>query len=454
MDNVELWQSVLAQIQFKVSRANFATWLKNTKILSKEKGRVVVGVENYFSREWLNNKYSSIILKILRSLESQIKSVEFTISPCQPQPVKTEEGIKKQTPEPFSQLPLQGLEIDPKTNLNPRYTFDNFVVGSFNELAQAAAWAISEKPGFTYNPLFLYGDVGLGKTHLLQATGNRIVELYPEKKVKYAASERFISDIIEAIKNNTIDQLKKDFKNVDVLIIDDVQFFGGKEKSQEEFFHIYNLLYHSQKQLVLSSDRSPKAIPALQERLRSRFEGGMLADIGIPDLETRIAILKTKCEQQEGDLPSPVIEYVASVVRSNIREIEGALNRLVVFKKINNKNPTVEEAKKLLGSLIKQPKKTTSFNAILKKTAEVYDLEPTTLKNRTRRKEVVKARQVAMYLLREEMNESYPSIARKFGGKDHTTVIYSYKKINKGIKEDDALLSEINLIRQRLYSEF
>lgn len=454
MDNTELWQSVLAQMQFQVSRANFATWLKGTKILSCKDGNVVVGVENSFSKEWLDNKYSSLILKILRSLNNEIKSVSFVISPSYSPPKKTQPSFEKTIPNLTTQSRLQGLEINPATNLNPRYTFDNFVVGSFNELAHAAAWAVSEKPGITYNPLFIYGGVGLGKTHLIQATGNRITDLHPEKRVRYEPSERFISDIIEAIKNHTIDELKRSFKEIDVLIVDDVQFFGGKEKSQEEFFHIFNLLYHSQKQLILSSDRSPKAIPALQERLRSRFEGGMLADIGIPDLETRIAILKAKCEENETELPSDIISYVASVVRNNIREIEGALNRLVVFKKINDKDPSLEECKKLITGLVKQPKRTTTFKEILKETASVYGLNPVLLKEKTRRKEIVKARQVAMYLLREELNESYPSIARRFGGKDHTTVIYSCKKIEQEIKEDDTLLNEINLIRQKLYSEF
>ena len=452
MTNEELWQSVLAQIQFSVSRANFATWFKNTKISLKENGKIIVSVENSFSKEWLANKYSSLILKILRDLESEIKSVEFLVTSEKtsfPLVKSKKSGLEEKIASP--QLPFQELVVDQKTNLNPHYNFDNFIVGRFNELAQAAAWAISENPGSTYNPLFVYGGVGLGKTHLLQATGNRLNELFPEKRIKYIPCERFVSGVVESIKNHTIGIFKKKVNDVDVLIMDDVQFFGGKEKSQEEFFHIFNIFHQSQKQIILSSDRSPKAIPSLEERLRSRFEGGMIADIGIPDFETRVAILKAKCGERNIELDSEILEYIASNIRSNIRELEGALNRLVFYKKINNKNPNIEITKKLLGNLINHPKKKTTFKKIIETISEFYDLKEKELLLSTRRKEIVKPRQIAMYLLREELNESFPSIGRKLGGKDHTTAIYACTKIAKEIEEDDSFLSEINLIRQRLY---
>ena len=454
MNNEELWQSVLAQIQFNVSKANFATWFKGTLILSKEQGEALIAVENSFSKEWLSNKYSALILKILRNLSQDIKSIKFTVqSPETPCPTPVKKKIAKKKTE-LPQLPFQGLSLDAKTNLNPRYTFNGFVVGGFNELAQAAAWAVSESPGFTYNPLFIYGGVGLGKTHLVQATGNKLARSFPKKKIRYISSERFISNIIEAIKNRTIAELKSKLRDLDVLIVDDVQFFAGKEKSQEEFFHIFNLLYQSQKQIILSSDRSPKAIPAIEERLRSRFEGGMIADIGIPDLETRMAILKKKCEEKDMELEPDVLEYIASSIVNNIREIEGALNRLIVFQKINGKAPVMNVAKKLLGNLIIPPKKTTNFKKIVQTVGSLYDIEEEEIISKTRRKEVVKARQIAIYLMREELNESYPSIARRFGGRDHTTIIYSWEKINKAIKTNNELLTEINLIRQRLYSGF
>ncbi len=451
MNNEELWQTVLAQIQFSVSRANFATWFRNTRISSKENGKIIIQVENSFSKEWLANKYSSLILKILRSLDSEIKSIEFLVASEKNYPINNKAKIlEEKTISP--QLPFQELVIDQKTNLNPRYTFENFIVGRFNELAQAAAWAISENPGSIYNPLFIYGGVGLGKTHLLQAIGNRIRELFPEKTVKYIPCERFVSGVVESIKNHKIASFKKNVKDIDIIIMDDVQFFGGKEKSQEEFFHIFNLFHQSQKQIILSSDRSPKAIPSLEERLRSRFEGGMIADIGIPDFETRIAILKAKCSERNIKLDSEILEYIASHIKNNIRELEGALNKLLFFKKINNKSPNIETTKKLLGNLMVRPKKKTSFKKIIQAITEFYDLKEKELLMTTRRKEIVKPRQIAMYLLREELNESYPSIGRKLGGKDHTTAIYACEKIEKEIEEDDALLSEINLIRQRLYS--
>jgi len=448
MNNEELWQTVLAQIQFSIPRATFATWFKNTKISNKDKGRVVVAVENSFSKEWLNNKYSSLILKILRDVDEDIKGIEFF--------VESEKEPQKKTAKkervPVNQLPFQELVIDQKTNLNPRYTFESLVIGRFNEMAHAAAWAISENPGAVYNPLFLYGGVGLGKTHLLEATGNRIAELSPEKRVKYIPCERFVSQIVEAIKNREVEAFKQRMKDIDVVIMDDVQFFTGKEKSQEEFFHIFNLLHQSQKQIILSSDRSPKAIPGLTERLRSRFEGGMLVDIGTPDLETKIAILKSKCEEQGINMSQEIIEYIATNVKNNVRELEGALNKVSLFNKMSNKALSVDSVKKQLKSIIDTPKKATNFKQIVQAIANFYDLREKDLLLTTRKKEIVKPRQIAMYLLREELNESYPSIGRRFGGKDHTTAIYAYLKINKEMENNDTLMSEVNLIKQRIYS--
>jgi chromosomal replication initiator protein len=456
MTNEELWQAVLAQIQFAVSRANFATWFRNTKIVSNKNGEVLISVPNSFSKEWLSNKYHSLILKILRSLDKNIKVINFVVEPKNSSLIKTKisSRTKKTLPPDESQLQFQKFKVDQKTNLNPRYTFDNFVVGSFNELAHAAAWAVSENPGAVYNPLFVYGGVGLGKTHLLQATGNRITTLFPQKRVKYTTAESFISGIVEAIRNQEIEELKKKLRKIDVLIMDDVQFFAGKEKTQEEFFHIFNSLYQAQKQIILSSDRPPNAIPAIEERLRSRFEGGMIADIGMPDFETRVAILKAKCEEKDITLPQEVLEYIASNIQKNIREMEGALNRLMIYYKLNQKIPDLEVCKKLLRSLIISPKKSTSFKKIIKVVASFYDLEEKEILLPTRRKEIVKPRQVAMYLLRHELKESFPSIGRRFNGKDHTTAIYACEKIAKQLEEDDNLLTEINLIRQRLYSDF
>lgn len=456
MTNEELWQAVLAQIQFSVSRANFATWFRGTAITDNNNGEITVSVPNAFSQEWLNNKYQSSILKILRSLDGNIRQIDFIVSSpsvSQTKETKKTKTVSKPPVELDSQLQFQELSVNQKTNLNVRYTFDNFVVGSFNELAHAASWAVSEKPGVVYNPLFIYGGVGLGKTHLLQATGNRICGSFLQKKIFYTNSERLVNKIVDAIKNRTIGDLKNELSKIDVLIMDDVQFLAGKEKTQEEFFHVFNTLYQNQKQIILSSDRPPNAIPAIEERLRSRFEGGMLADISTPTIETKIAILKSKCENKDFPLSDDVLQYIASHVQRNIRELEGALNPLLIFKKVNQKSPDLNDVKRLLKNLISAPRKATNPNAVIHAVTTFYDLSKGDLLLKTRRKEIVRPRQIAMFLLRKELRESFPAIGRKFEGKDHTTAIYAYEKINKQIEEDDNLLTEINLIKQRLYSD-
>jgi chromosomal replication initiator protein len=448
MTNEELWRGVLAQIQLMISQANFATWFKNTRIVSKKDGVVVISVPNSFAKEWLEQKYNKILFKIFHNLDGEIKEIKYEIG---------NSGLKvlKKTP-PFleeSQLGFNELQVDKETNLNPRYTFSNFIVGPFNELAQAAAVAVTKNPGQVYNPLFVYGGVGLGKTHLLQAIGNEIVKIFPHKKVKYTPAERFISEVISSIRNQQIEKLKLKYQTVDVLIIDDVQFLAGKEKTQEEFFYTFNSLYEKNKQIVLSSDRPPKAIPALTERLRSRFEGGIIVDISVPDFETRMAILKSKCQERKVVLPENVLEYVALNIKRNIRELEGALNILITYQKLNNISPDFQTTKQLLKNLISSPNKILTAKKIIKTVAEFYDLNEKDLLSSSRKKEVVFPRQVAMYLLREELKSSFPFIAKKFGDKDHTTAIYAYKKIVKEMEKKDSLSQEISLIRERVFSE-
>lgn len=451
MSNEELWQSVLAQVQFNVSRANFATWFNSTKILANKNGEVLVSVPNAFSKEWLQDKYQSLILKVLRSCDCNIRLISFAVESNSPALQKPR--VDNSNDELFDpQLQFLELKVNQKTNLNPHYSFDNFVVGSFNELAHASAWAVSEKPGQSYNPLFIYGGVGLGKTHLLQATGNRLAN-NPNLKIAYTPSEKLISKIIEGIRNQEIESLKKRLSQLDVLIIDDVQFFAGKEKTQDEFFHIYNALYQNEKQIILSSDRPPSAIPAITERLRSRFEGGMIADIGSPDLETKIAILKNKCDEREINLTGDILEFIAVNIQKNIRELEGALNRLVMYQRINQKTPDITITKKLLKNIIAIPKKATNFKKIIQTVASFYELNQDDILLPTRRKEIVKPRQIAMFLLRSELKESYPSIGRKFQGKDHTTAMYAFEKISQKIEEDQVLFAEITSIKQKIYSE-
>lgn len=451
MPNKELWQSVLAQIQFHISKANFATWFQNTDILEKKDEKVVVSVPNAFSKEWLSNKYHKLILKILHSTDEKIKEIEYVIKPQAARPLNLKDLANNEKLE-TEQLKFEEFKINKETNLNPRYTFDNFVVGSFNELAHAAAWAVSENPGLTYNPLFIYGGVGLGKTHLLQAVGNKISDLFKKKRVKYIPSEKFISNIVAAIRNRSIEVFKTNLSSVDVLIIDDVQFLAGKTKTQEEFFHTFNTLYEKNKQIILSSDRPPNAIPELEERLRSRFEGGMIADISAPDYETRLVILKNKIQEKKIDLSEETIEYVAANVKQNIRELEGALNRLGVYYKVNNAPPTFEIVKQLLKSYVFSPFSIASCKKIIETVSRFYNLDEKNLFDPTRRREIVRPRQIAMFLLREELKYSFPAIARKFGGKDHTTAIYAYRKILQESGQNEKLGEEINLIKQRIYS--
>jgi len=453
MTNEELWQGVLAQIQLNISQANFSTWFKNTDIIEQKDCKITVSVPNFFVKEWLENKYHKTILKILHDLNGEIKDIDYCIG-------KNSAKTAKKTPyilPATEQLEFQELEINKETNLNPRYTFDSFVVGPFNELPHAAATAAAKNPGFVYNPLFIYGGVGLGKTHLIQAIGNEVVRNFPKKKVKYISSEKFSSEVVSAIQKrgvdlNSIDSFKSRYRSFDVLIIDDIQFLAGKEKTQEEFFHVFNVLYENNKQIVLSSDRPPKAIQALAERLRSRFEGGMIADISAPDLETRMAILKTKAQEKKAEFTEETYQYIASSIPRNIRELEGALNRLIVFQKLNNKQPDQETVKNLLKNLILSPVKVVTPKKIIDTVAEFYDLREKDLLTTSRKKEIVQPRQIAMFLLREELKSSFPFIGRKFNGKDHTTAIHSYKKILQEVAKNKKLEEEIELIKERIQS--
>ena len=450
MNNLELWQSVLAQMQFHISRANFATWFQNTEIISKDSEKIIISVPNAFSKEWLSNKYNKLILKTLHDIDDSIKELEFVIKP-QSAKNNIPKIITESERQEDIQLKFEEFKTNKETNLNPRYTFNNFVIGSFNELAHAAALAVSDNPGFTYNPLFIYGGTGLGKTHLIQAIGNKIGDESKKKKVKYISSEKFVSSIVSAIRTNSMESFKASLAPIDVLILDDIQFIAGKNKSQEEFFHVFNSLYEKNKQIILSSDRPPNAIAELEDRLRSRFEGGMIADISLPDYETRLVILKTKLQEKNMDLGEDVLDYIATNVKKNIRELEGALNKILVYSKINQEL-NLETVKKLLKGFVFSPFDVANYKKIIETVSKFYNLEEKNLFDPTRRKEIVRPRQVAMFLLRKELKYSFPAIARKFGGKDHTTAIYAYKKILQENEENNKLTEELNLIKQRIYS--
>ena len=458
MDLHELWKAALGEIGLQISKANYKTWLANTSIVDKKDGVVIVAVPNSFTKEWLENKYHKFILRSLRNIESEIKEVTYQIKPSY---IKEELKDKKQFKEDESaihkQLDFAELNIDIETNLNPRYTFDNFIVGPSNELAHAATSAVTKNLGNKYNPLFIYGGVGLGKTHLIQAAGNSVKKENRSKKIKYVTSERFTSEVITALRSgslrpNDIDDFKKRWREIDLLIIDDIQFLSGKEKTQDEFFHTFNALYDAGKQIIISSDRPPKSIQTLEERLRSRFEGGMIADIGYPDLETRIAILKAKANEKNFDFSYEVFEYIALNIKKNVRELEGALNRLIASNlSIDKKDLNLTEVKKALNIIVNTPKKSTTLKNIIKAVAEFYDISEKELLERSRKKEIVKPRQVIMYLLREELKSSFPFIGLKIGGRDHTTAIHACEKIRKEVESDQNFSDEVNMIREKLY---
>ncbi len=450
MEKEKLWESILAEVQLNISQANFNTWFKNTHLIEYEKGKLVIAVPNAFTREWLKSKHNKTIITAVENLGEEISSIDYVIKKNEEEKSAEDKRNPRREEENEKQMDFEKYQIDSESNLNPKYTFENFIVGPFNELSHAAAYAVAENPGTVYNPLFIYGKVGLGKTHLLQSIGNEVKS--SSKKVKYIPAQEFITGVVNGIRKGQMESFKEKYKDIDVLIIDDIQFLSGKEKTQEEFFHTFNDLYEKNKQIILSSDRPPKSIRALTERLRSRFEGGMIADINFPDFETRLAILKTKAQEKEFNIPEEISEYIAENIQKNIRELEGALNKLVAHHKLTGRKITLEESKKVLRNILESPTKNISPNQIVKAVTKYYDISESDLKGNSRKKEIVKPRQVVMYLLREELEYSFPFIGKKIGGKDHTTVMYSHKKIKKKLKNDDDMKEEIALIKQMMLS--
>ena len=454
LTNEELWKAVLGEMEMSLSRANFITWFKNTTIVARDRGAIVVSVPNGFIKEWLENKFNKKILQSIRILNPEIREVKYSIG--KPKIDLNKQDFSKiifeKEFEEKNNIPLDA-DIDKLTNLNKRYSFDSFVVGSNNELAYAACMAVTKNLGKLYNPLFLHGGVGLGKTHLLQAVGNKISE-HRERRVLYVPAERFSANIVDAIRSKSIEDLKTQYSHLDLLIIDDVQFFAGKEKMQEITFSTFNELYGKNKQIVFSSDRPPRAIPAIEERLRSRFEGGMIADVGVPDFETRLAILKQKLVNKNIELGGDVLAYIATHMQKNVRELEGALNRVIAFSQVYNKIPDLKETKNILTTYLNAPYRKTSPQVILKAVADFYNISASDLLKRSRKKEVVKPRQVAMFLLRDETKLSFPEIGQKLGGRDHSTVIHACEKIRNESAVDEPLKQELILIKERVYNSF
>ncbi len=443
-----MWQTALVEIETLVSQANFSTWFKETKILKETEGVIYLGVPNSFTQEWMVKKFHNNILRILRQMNEGVRALEYVITK-ENEKSKANDAKKKVVAAPTMPMPLQDFYINKDDNLNPRYTFDNFVVGPFNELAHAASQAVIKAPGQVYNPLFVYGSTGRGKTHLIQAVGNQIKRLHPNKKVFYLTSERFGSEFFVAIQENKVQPFKDKYRKYDVMIMDDVQFFSHKEKFQEELFHFFNTFHDTGRQLVFSSDRHPNVIPGLESRLRGRFSVGMIVDIPEPDRESRMAIVRTKCGVHNITLSSDIVEYLSGSIDDNIREIEGIVNVIACQTQLRNRELNINEIKDILKNSVK-PKKTVSIKDIVKMVSDFYNIDEDSIYNKTRRKEVVKPRQVVMYMLREDFNISFPSIGEKLGGRDHTTVIHSYEKIKNDIKTSPILLQEINQLRSML----
>jgi chromosomal replication initiator protein len=450
MTNKDVWGLVLSQINLNISQANFNTWFKDTEIVSIDNSSVVVSVPNSFAKEWLENKYNKILLKTINNIvDDKIKKITYSID-TKLSVKNTKKNINNSVSS--SQLEFAEFTIDKETNLNPKYTFDSFVVGPFNELPHAAAQAVAQNPGSLYNPLFIYGGVGLGKTHLMQAIGNETIKNFPNKRVKYVSVEKFTSEVVSSIRNKCMEEFKLKYREIDVLIIDDIQFLSGKEKTQEEFFHTFNVLYEKNKQIIISSDRPPRSIQSLAERLRSRFEGGMITDVGYPDTETRIAILKTKAQEKNVNFPEDVYLFIANNVQKNIRELEGALNKLIAHQNLGKQLITLDKSKEILKGIFQSSTNIITPKKIIKAVSNFYDIKEKDLIDSSRKKEIVKPRQVVMYLLRTELKSSYPFIGRKLGGKDHTTVIHSFKKIEKELKNNESFKEELELIKQLIIS--
>jgi chromosomal replication initiator protein len=463
MNTNDLWQAVLGELELTLSKANFTTWFKSTFISDVEDTKVIVGVPNMFTKAWLEKKYSKSILRSLQTLsDGKLKQLNYRVEsrPDSPTAIplfQKEEVIDVAPPQQTfypNSLPSQVKEIKTgEFSLNGKYCFGTFIVGKQNELAHAASQAVSAQPGGIYNPLFIYGGVGLGKTHLLQAIGNELLRKDPNTKILYVTCERFTNDFIGALRSNRIIEFKNRYRTVDVLLVDDIQFITGKEGTQEEFFHTFNQLYQNNKQIVISSDRPPKAIPALEERLVSRFECGMLADVGSPDFETRCAILDTKCIEKQYKLEREILHHIATVVQTNVRELEGALNKVIAFHQFKNTRPTIDSVKPILASFRpSSARKSATPKQLIHTVALYFDIQIEDLLGKSRQKRLAFPRQIVMYIMREEMKASYPSIGTQLGGRDHTTAMHAYDKISNCLLEDEKLQHDIELIKQKMYA--
>ena len=443
MKSDPVWSAALGELELQMTQATFDTWLRDSRLLKQEDGTFVIGVKNGYAKDWLEHRLLPTIKRTLARLTGRTVEISFI--------VWTEEA-QRQSAGPLLNPPAAVSEqgaIPRPANLNPRYTFESFVVGPGNRLAQAASMAVAESPAHAYNPLFVYGGVGLGKTHLLHAIGHECQA--QGLRVLYVSSETFTNDLIEAIRSHTTDTFREKYRTADVLLVDDIQFIAGKESTQEEFFHTFNALHGTGKQIAISSDRAPKAMSTLEERLCSRFEWGLIADIQPPDFETRIAILRSKAAACSEPVPDEILDIIASRIQSNIRELEGALNRVVALSSLTHQPLAPELAETALNNLLPQRSKLTT-DQIIEAVARHFDVEVAALRGRSRSQAIARPRQVAMYLIREETGASLPQIGAALGGRDHTTILYGCERIGDLVEEDVNLRRDVIALRQQLYS--
>lgn len=460
MELNEIWRNCLGELEVTVSRPNFVTWFKNTFLIDYKNGIFTIGVPNFFYETELRRRYLNDIVKVLsKQINNPNVTIKFKIAaPGAGQAVNFDKDKVIHNPvdksEAQKETPFKPQSLPQNSTLNSYYVFDNFVVGSNNQLAYAAADAVSNKPGETYNPLFIYGESGIGKTHLMQAIGNRVLKNKPNAKVMYVTAETFINDFIVAVEQGSgkAKNFKDRYRNVDILLIDDIQFLSGKEQTQEEFFHTFNHLHQNQKQVVLTADRIPKAIKGLEKRLQTRFEGGMVADIAAPDMETRAAILRHKAKAKNYAVEDEVIDFIAENIKSSVRELEGALTKIIATCELSKCQPSLDVASKVLNNIIETTRRSLTPELIIKHTCNFFRVDQDELLGRRRNKEIVKPRQIVMYLLYNDIGMSYPDIGKYMGGKDHTTIMHGEKKISGELKSNPQTKEEITLIKEQLYS--
>ena len=450
MESEQIWQAALEELRFQLAKPSFETWLKNASLVSHEKNSFRIGAPTKLAKEWLEDRYSAMIKETLSAIVSGDVNVSFEVLPAEPASRRAATAVADpEEPAAEAEDPV----LDEASQLNPKFQFQHFVVGNNSRFAHAACRAVAETPAKAYNPLFLYGGVGLGKTHLMHAIGHAVLEKHHRRKVAYVTSEKFMNEMISSIQEGRMNDFRTRYRTVDVLLVDDIQFLAGKDRTQEEFFHTFNSLHELNRQIVISSDRPPKEIPTLEDRLRSRFQWGLIADIQPADFETRVAILKSKVGSYARLVPEDVISFIAHKIQKNIRELEGALIRVIAHASLNRSPVNVDMAAKLLQDVIPSTEtRTLSIDTIARTVASFYHISLEEMKGKRRDKHIVFPRQVAMFLIREETASSLPAIGQAFGGRDHTTVLHSYEKISTEAREDQRLQADLRKLREILYS--